>query len=237
MSSVQDPRPAISLPRAASRDPRPFPRAALPIAVAAIALVCGFGAYLLIGGSGPTPVDDWWLSVTTIDASSPAAALARFLAIVGGSTGVIILGAVLIVLLWVFRQRRSALMLATALLLGVAMSEVLKRIFERARPGDQLFPTTGFSYPSGHSMGAATLAISLAIIVTCFIGASRSVLAVTWFVAGAWVVLMMWSRAALHAHWLTDTLGGMLLGFAAALLAGWLWSDSGVLGRRNMVEG
>ena len=47
---------------------------------------------------------------------------------------------------------------------GICMSELLKAVVTRLRPIDQLYESTGFSYPSGHSMGAAALAVSLAII-------------------------------------------------------------------------
>lgn len=237
MSIGQEPRSVATPPHEVTRDPRPVSRAVLPVALGAVVAVCAFGLYLLAGGKSPTPIDSWWLSVTTIPPHGFAFDLSLFLAQVGGSVGMAIVGAVLVLLLWLLRQRRSAYMLATALLIGVALSEVLKRLFMRERPGDQLFTTHGYSYPSGHSMGAATLAISLAIIVTCFIGASRKILAVVWVVAGAWVFTMMWSRAALHAHWLTDTIAGLLIGLAAALIAAWLWTDSGVLGRRSMVKG
>jgi membrane-associated phospholipid phosphatase len=37
-------------------------------------------------------------------------------------------------------------------------------------------------------------------------------------VGGAWVLLMAFSRTYLHAHWLSDTFGGALIGAGAALL-------------------
>ena len=37
-------------------------------------------------------------------------------------------------------------------------------------------------------------------------------------VGAAWVLLMAFSRTYLGAHWLSDTLGGMLVGASAALL-------------------
>jgi membrane-associated phospholipid phosphatase len=62
------------------------------------------------------------------------------------------------------RRFRSAGFLVTAMGAGICMSELLKAVVTRLRPLDQLYESTGFSYPSGHSMGAAALAVSLAII-------------------------------------------------------------------------
>src|SRR5699024_192242 len=62
------------------------------------------------------------------------------------------------------RRFRSAGFLVTAMAAGICMSELLKAVVTRLRPIDQLYESTGFSYPSGHSMGAAALAVSLRII-------------------------------------------------------------------------
>jgi undecaprenyl-diphosphatase len=37
-------------------------------------------------------------------------------------------------------------------------------------------------------------------------------------VGAAWVLLMAFSRTYLHAHWLSDTVGGAMIGAGAALL-------------------
>src|SRR5690606_40639603 len=95
---------------------------------------------------------------------------------------------------------------------------------------DLLYPTYGSSYPSGHSMGAAALAVSLALAFSTLnrVSARNARNArLIGMLATAWVLLMMWSRTALHAHWLSDTLGGALLGAASAVLAAQLWSRSG----------
>jgi undecaprenyl-diphosphatase len=34
---------------------------------------------------------------------------------------------------------------------------------------------------------------------------------------------MMWSRTALHVHWLSDTLAGALLGFCVAIIVRRIW--------------
>ncbi|RAD73900.1 hypothetical protein DN508_33715, partial [Burkholderia multivorans] len=68
-------------------------------------------------------------------------------------------------ILVLLRRLRAAAVIVTTMLLGVGLSEAIKAVVERLRPGDQLYNSLGFSYPSGHSMGAAALALSLALII------------------------------------------------------------------------
>jgi undecaprenyl-diphosphatase len=62
------------------------------------------------------------------------------------------------------------------------------------------------SFPSGHTANAATVA-TIAVILF-----PRVWVAV---VGGAWVFAMAFSRTQVHAHWLSDTVGGTLVGVGA----------------------
>ena len=94
----------------------------------------------------------------------------------------------------------------------------------RARP-DSAYGI-GTSFPSGHTANAALLGVVVILLVRH--------LAVRIPVA-AYVVAMAWSRTALHAHWLTDVLGGLVVGAATAVLLHALWSA--LLGRREVHRG
>jgi len=65
------------------------------------------------------------------------------------------------------------------------------------------------SFPSGHSANAALIATTLGIIFWR-----------TWvWVCGAvYTLLMMLSRTYLGAHWISDTVGGMLVGVGLAVI-------------------
>jgi len=98
---------------------------------------------------------------------------------------------------------------------------LLKEIVGRPRPEDMLVVSDFGSFPSGHSANAATLMVCLAIIVHR---------AWVWAAGAAYVVLMMVSRTYLGAHWVSDTIGGALVGIAVALI---VWAP---LARKLRVE-
>ena len=107
------------------------------------------------------------------------------------------------------------------MLIGVILSETAKALVARPRPLDALLDPPGFSYPSGHSMGAAALAVSLALAASA---ARPGLRRAVWAAAVLWILLMMWSRTAVQVHWLSDTVAGAALGVSAALAARALWS-------------
>lgn len=211
--------------------------------IPAVLAVSAFGIFLRLAVHGPTPLDLTWLHLVGLHGQGPAYWLCVGLAIVGGGLGQSILSAVLIGILALLKRVRAAATLATTMLLGVGMSELLKHLFDRLRPTDQLYSSTGWSYPSGHSMGAAAIAFALVLIATRASMSKKSALTEpplvapgqpsphlrmgfhwTLFPAVAWILLMMWSRTALQVHWLTDTIAGALVGLIAAIAADAIWT-------------
>ncbi len=127
--------------------------------------------------------------------------------------GVAVVGS--IALLWQ-RQRRNALIL-WLLLGGVSLFvQVGKRTFDRSRPLQvAYYPETGYSFPSGHSAVAMTLYGLLAYwAIRRLRNPAGRVLA---GVGAACLILAVgFSRIYLGVHFLSDVLGGYLLGI------GWL---------------
>ena len=198
-------------------------RSATPWAALGILAVLSLGAYFRFVSGAPFPVDEWWHGVTTAQRGTAPYAVAVFLAQVGGSFGAIACTAISAALLLALRLRRDAGAIITAMLLGVLASETIKALVLRTRPWEPLYPTHGSSFPSGHSMGAAALAVSLALAVAGVDGVSRRAIVWARVAATSWILLMIWSRAALHAHWLSDTLAGVVLGASVAVLSRRLW--------------
>lgn len=202
-------------------------------AVVAILAVAGLGAYFHFGSSGPLPIDVAWRDATRLTPVSVSFTVAAFLAEIGSGVGVVACGVVACALLLTRHFGREAGALATALVIGVVLSELAKHLVARPRPLDALYAWDGYSYPSGHSMGAAALAVSVAYAVSSIYrrGATfvnRSSVTWAWIAAVCWILAMMWSRAALSVHWLSDTVAGALLGIAAAVIAQRIWQRTRV---------
>ncbi|MEJ6488432.1 phosphatase PAP2 family protein [Leucobacter sp. USCH14] len=212
------PRPQRSA--AARRTPPP---AAVAASIAAMLVIGVFGAYQRFAQTGVFGIDAWWADTVSIERGSALFAVAVFLAQVGDGIGAAACAAILGALCFALRRPRDGAAILTAAVLGVIASEAVKAITLRTRPTGQLFESFGASYPSGHSMGAAALAVSVVLVA---IGSDRIDARLRgWITAAAalWIIAMMWSRTALHVHWLTDTVAGAVLGVAAAIIARRLW--------------
>jgi membrane-associated phospholipid phosphatase len=102
-------------------------------------------------------------------------------------------------------------------IMAMVVSQLLigpvKAIYERPRPPLPLVETSNFSFPSGHAVAGAAIAVSL-VIVLVPASAERRNLEV---LAGVFAMIMGLSRVYLRAHWLSDVVAGASLGAAVAI--------------------
>jgi undecaprenyl-diphosphatase len=113
------------------------------------------------------------------------------------------------VLMWVRRERGSALVLATGLLLTWAGVHITKSAVDRPRPAHPLIEVEDASYPSGHAAYAVTwIAVSVALTRVLPNVASRFAFVTVSIVIAAAVGV---SRVYLRAHYISDVVGGWAL--------------------------
>jgi undecaprenyl-diphosphatase len=129
------------------------------------------------------------------------------------------------VLLLMHRDRLAAWQLTIAAIGGGLISTMLKRVLERARPAEveKLVEVSSFSYPSGHSLAAASVYLTLAIV--CARRLQHRAARV--FVFGSALLLMLcigFSRAYLGVHFPSDIAAGLMLGSGWSLLVSALFS-------------
>ncbi len=190
-----------------------MPRARVSLWVGAALL---FATLLLTTGvligvdDGPFPIDRAWQDFLVPLRGPLLLGFSYAMNVIGGGwMAILVVPIGIAVLLVVLRRPWGAAYFLAAEVVSAGLVQVLKHLVGRARPEDILVLSDFGSFPSGHVANAATLAVALFVLFP------RVWLA---FAGAAWVVLMAFSRTYLGAHWLSDTIGGALIGAAAALI-------------------
>ena len=127
-------------------------------------------------------------------------------------TNLVLLPAMLVVGVWLWRMRHSPLAAVHLVLVCVgslSMNATMKYLLSRERPA--LFPQRGLyawaSYPSGHVILTTALYFTAALMLWRTRGWRWP-----FVVAGGVVAMTCYSRLYLSVHWPTDLVGGMLIG-------------------------
>lgn len=143
----------------------------------------------------------WMRTITRVDTS------------VMGAMGVAVTGWLLIK-----RQYRTT---AYWIILGISvvgLCQVFKSLVRYPRPSGMMQPLLSYAFPSGHLL-ANTALLGALLVLSCATAhkVTRSK-ALSYGLLMVWIGLMMFSRMYLAAHWLSDVIGGALLGFSCASL-------------------
>jgi undecaprenyl-diphosphatase len=131
---------------------------------------------------------------------------------------------------WVLRNggRKLAVFLAVTCLGGGLVSTIVKVVVGRPRPqvDEPIIEAFGNSFPSGHSLQAVVCYGALLLVFLPLLEARWRRVAVA-----GWVVLVLaigFSRLALGVHFISDVLGGYVLGaawLAASVAAFEIWRE------------
>ncbi|HEV2638013.1 MAG TPA: phosphatase PAP2 family protein [Actinocrinis sp.] len=121
------------------------------------------------------------------------------------------------VVLWLRKARRLAVWAVFTMAAGGLVDTVLKTAVGRARPSfaDPVATAPGASFPSGHSFTSMLGAGVLVLLVLPLLPPRGRIAA--WVVGACIPLAVGYSRVALGVHWVSDVLGGWILG--AGLLA------------------
>ena len=146
-------------------------------------------------------------------------AVALDLTALGSSVVIVLISAITLCVLLLLRDRRGALQLLLASLGAGILTQATKHIVERQRPEElpHLISASGFSYPSGHSLAAAALYLTISILALRHYRTVASQ-AVILAMALSVIALVGASRIYLGVHFPSDVAGGMALGLGWALL-------------------
>lgn len=182
-------------------------------------------------------IDAWWRWQPPADRSSSGqiwSAVALF------SSPVVVYSLAGLAVLWAARRRlfaASASIILTCVL-TLSATQVIKEIVARPRadsPWAFLISQHGWSFPSGHV--SAWTAVAVAIVTLARVsGQSHRMVWVWRFLAIGSVLAVAVCRLVLHAHYVTDVIGGLVLGLFVATLSTLLCDVHGFGGRRRQGE-
>lgn len=134
---------------------------------------------------------------------------------VGYGSWLVPVGAILAVVLVAAgrpRWRLDALVLAAAPAVAVAVTRVLKELFDRPRPAGAPDAVLGYSMPSGHATSSAAFAVAIALLARGRWGVALRAAALLFaLTVGA-------SRVVLGVHYPSDVLAGWCSGAGIALV-------------------
>jgi len=169
------------------------------------------GLLLVLGGSAlwwfDPAHDDALFQLWKLDDGAAAVPTALWLSRIGGLAWLGPLALAVLAWLIVGKRHGEAIWLFATIAGGRLVVELLKQLFERARPpaADWLTTVTSHAFPSSHSAGSMLTALSLAMLFQ----PGRA-----WLFgpALAFACLVGWSRIALGVHWPSDVLAGLGFG-------------------------
>jgi membrane-associated phospholipid phosphatase len=187
-------------------------------------------------GSSPSspftqPLDDTWREHWGVGPNSGAYTwiLPMFFQNLGEILGLLVILVTMVVLFAVGRWR-SALYVVLAFLAAMpVLATTTKNIVDRPRPAPDvahqlygpLFRVDHGSFPSGHCVTVAVIAVGALALIPAW----RRRTTITWrAIAVLLMVGMPLQRTLVNAHWLSDTIAGLIAGTAATFLVQWaLW--------------
>lgn len=123
---------------------------------------------------------------------------------------------VLVLAVWLWRRERRgvALWAAATIVVGGLIGWLLKVIVDRERPvlPDPVAFAPGDAFPSGHALNVTLGAGILLLLAMPRLSAGGR--AAAWAGAVFLIVSVAYTRVALGVHWVSDVLGGIVLGVA-----------------------
>lgn len=120
-------------------------------------------------------------------------------------------------LIYLSRGKRYSILFFSSMVSGAIISYLLKSIYNVARPTQAVFETYGQSFPSYHAVIVTIFFFMMFYIFGVYLRGWKRSLFNLMCVSG--VVLISFSRIYLGVHWLSDVLGGILLGLLISFIS------------------
>jgi undecaprenyl-diphosphatase len=116
---------------------------------------------------------------------------------------------------WYLWRRHSRTLVAPVVLAPIAaviLSDVLKAVFRGGRPAGAIGSLLGYGFPSGHTTGVTAAMLTMAYVLI----REKLMPPIAMLVAVMVTLLVGFSRIYLDVHWVSDVIGGSVVGLLVA---------------------
>ncbi len=197
-----------------------------------LVLLLGFGIWTILVMKQPLNQIDQ--QVAAFVQSYESDMMTRFMmmfSFLGSTKTTIMIAALTMIILFAVLKHRSELLFFVAALGGAAaFNQLLKLLFHRERPTIyRMVEETGFSYPSGHTMGAMAMYGAIVFLLWRHIKSKKG-RTVLIFVSVFAIIMIGLSRIYLGVHYPSDIVGGLMA--SALWLSAVIWFYQWYLERR-----
>lgn len=136
---------------------------------------------------------------------------------IGNKETMLVLTVALLCFLVYKKRYQNSILLAFGMLGGLLIELSIKAIVQRKRPEGALIEATGYSFPSAHSM--MTL-VFFAILIYAVKDDIKSAFLRYLLIAASIIIVLLvsFSRLYLGVHWLSDVIGGLIIGLLWLIL-------------------
>ena len=165
--------------------------------------------------------DNFLIELTSPDPSDSTVNLMKIFTFFGSGKFLIPGYALSVIYLVIKRQKKIALQVAIVGVTSYALSQVVKRIFQRQRPDIPILDSaTTYSFPSGHSFSSFVFFSVLVYVIW----QSKINLMAKWLISILLMIVPVTvgiSRIILKMHYPTDVLAGFCLGLIWVIFCFW----------------
>lgn len=142
----------------------------------------------------------------------------KILAKIGGRGGIAVITTIAsLVCIFKFKNKKMALLIVTNILGSGVLNHILKEIIQRPRPEHRMMEVSGYSFPSGHTMGAMAL-WGLFIVLTYKFVKNKILKTYMICIMSLIIIFMGASRVYLGVHYPSDVIAGFAISLAYLIL-------------------
>lgn len=195
--------------------PRPWHDLAVAAGLVTIVLLLGRTTSLPAVSHLNAWVLEWFVSIRT----DPMTAVATVATSFFSGVGILVLGLITAASMWAaYRDWHPPVYVALVIGISYGLTSLLKLGFALERPpvSIRLAVESSYAYPSGHATCVSAYACAVAMVLLSRSPSPYRRRGLLWILVAILVALIASTRLYLGVHWLTDVIGGSLMGVAFA---------------------